>query len=1044
MIKTYIKRKGTFCFPRLSFLGFILFSLFTGKLIAQETQVTGTVTAVDSGIPLAGVTVMEVNNPGNGVATDFDGNYQINVSGPNAQLSFTYIGFESQTVLVNGRAVIDIVMQEDLSQLEEVVVVGYGEQKKINLTGSVQTTNFEGPVNTPVTNSGQLLYGEFSGIQITQGNGLPGNDASDIVIRGVGTFGSTNPLIVIDGIQYEGLAQFNNLAPSDIQSISVLKDASASAIYGARGANGVIVVTTKKGKSGKMQLTVNSYTGFQEATVVPEYLNAVDYARLRNERDINLNGEDAPLRYTEQDIQQIIDGSNPDQFANTKWSDVLLQRAPIQNHYIGFSGGSEKTTYKASLNYLNQEAIVKGKFENERFTLGLNLNSDIKDWLTLSNVLTSYWEIFKGPQGGAGAITGAGGIINQFQRSSPTVPVYYSNGEYGIVDGAWQRTNFSYPIDNGLLRGQLGDYSADRINISDRLGLQFNITEGLSFETSGSLVLFFANISNYSPRFTERDYDGELVGENLTNSLFNSTNFNYRLLNENILRYTKTLNELHNFDFLVGHSVIYDRNDGFNGSLEGFPSDEIQEFNGGGVLNPTVSGGANEETLQSFFGRINYNYDSKYLLEFNVRRDGSSKFGPNNRYGTFPSASAGWVLSREAFLDNVDWLSLFKLRGSWGQSGNDRIGNYIYEQTYNSGLDYVLGNDQTVGAVALTSLANRSITWETIEQYDIGVDLAFFKNKLSLTGDYYKRMSTDILYGNFPIPSTIGVTNLAAQNAASMKNSGLEFSANYRNKIGKLNFNVGGNVSKFLNNEVTGLGENGAETIGGINIIRIGEPFRSYFGYKTVGIFQTQEEVEDAPVQFGNQNTAPGDLRYEDISGPDGTPDGVIDANDRQIIGNPYPEWVYNLNARMNFAGVDLSVLFQGVSNIDRYLNSNGQLPMEDNRNNTLSYWINRWTPENPSMVLPRLGGQNNTVTSDFYIQDASYLRLKNLELGYTVPQVTTGKFGIDRLRAYVAGQNLVTWTDLQNFDPERARGGNTERFTPLYKIYSLGINLQF
>ena len=1016
--------------------------MFSFKLAAQETQITGTINSSE-GIPLAGVTVMEVNNPNNGTATNFDGEYGITVSGPNAQLTFTYIGFESQTVEVDGRTTINIELEEDLSQLEEVVVVGYGEQKKVNLTGAVQTASFEGPVNVPVTNSGQLLYGEFSGVQVTQGNGLPGSDASDIVIRGVGTFGSTNPLVVIDGVQYEGLTQFNNLAPSDIQSISVLKDASASAIYGARGANGVIVVTTKKGKSGQMQVSINSYTGFQEATVVPEYLNAVDYARLRNERDINDGGPDAPLRYTEEDIQQIIDGSNPDQFTNTVWSDVLLRQAPIQNHYVAFSGGSEKTTYKVSLGFLDQEAIVKGKFENERYTLGLNINSDIKEWLTVSNVLNSYWEIFEGPSGGAGAITGETGIINQFQRSSPTVPVFYSNGEYGIVDGAWQRTNASFPIDNGLRTGQLGDYKADRVNISDRLALQLKLAEGLSFETSGSLILFFANISNYSPRFTERDYDGEVVGEFLTNTLFNSANFNYRLLNENILRYSKTFNDKHNFDILAGHSVIYDRNDGFSGSLEGFPSDEIQEFNGGGVLNPSVSGGANEETLQSFFGRINYNYDSKYLLEVNVRRDGSSKFGPNKRYGTFPSASAGWVVSREAFLKDVDWLTLFKIRTSWGESGNDRIGNYIYEQTYNSGLDYVLGNDQTVGAVALTSLANRNITWETIEQFDLGVDLALFKNKLSITADYFKRNSTDILYGNFPIPSTIGVTNLAAQNAASMENSGLEFSANYRNKIGKVNFSIGGNFSKYLKNEVTGLGENGAETIDGDNIIRIGEPFRAYFGYRTVGVFQTQEEVENAPVQFGNQNTAPGDLRYDDISGPDGTPDGVIDANDRQVIGNPYPEWVYNVNARMGIAGVDLSILFQGVSNIDRYLDSNGQLPMQDQRNNALSYWINRWTPENPSTELPRLGGQNNSITSDFYIQDASYLRLKNVELGYTLPRGFTRDFGINTLRAYVAGQNLVTWTDFENFDPERARGGSA-RLTPLYKIYSLGINLQF
>jgi TonB-linked SusC/RagA family outer membrane protein len=515
-------------------------------------------------------------------------------------------------------------------------------------------------------------------------------------------------------------------------------------------------------------------------------------------------------------------------------------------------------------------------------------------------------------------------------------------------------------------------------------------------------------------------------------------------MNENILRYSFSLDNTHNFNVMLGHSVIYDKVDGFSGSLQGFPSDAIQEFNGGGVVNPSVSGGASEEAWQSFFGRVNYNYMEKYLFEANVRRDGSSKFGPANRYGTFPSFSAGWNIAREEFLSGSEVISELKIRGSWGISGNDRIGNYIFEQSYNTGLDYQLGQDVIVPAVALTSIANQLITWETIEQFNLGVDASFFNNKLSLTADYFKRISSDILYTNFPIPNTIGVTNLAAQNAAGMINKGLEMALTYRERIGKLTMSLSGNVTKMADNEVTDLGPGGEETITGTNIIRIGAPFNSYYGYKVLGVFQSVEEVTNAPKQFGNNRTAPGDLKYADLSGPNGEPDGVVNAFDRTIIGNPFPKWIIGINANFQFSGFDLNMVFQGVNGIDRLMNGNGQTPMEGDRNNALDYWINRWTPANPSTVYPRLGGVNNAVISDFYIQDMSYLRMRTLELGYTIPSGFSKKALLNKARVFISGQNLLTFTKVKNFDPERQRGGNTDQTTPLYKVISAGINLKF
>ncbi len=431
-------------------------------------------------------------------------------------------------------------------------------------------------------------------------------------------------------------------------------------------------------------------------------------------------------------------------------------------------------------------------------------------------------------------------------------------------------------------------------------------------------------------------------------------------------------------------------------------------------------------------------------VEFNIRRDGSSKFGPENRYGTFPSFSTGWNIHRESFMSGIPMITALKLRGSWGLSGNDRIGNYIYEQTYNTGLDYHIGTSTIIPAVALTSLANPTITWEKVEQYNIGMDLAILKNKVFFTADAFNRKSSDILYTNFPIPNSIGVTNLAAQNAAGMINKGVEISVNYRENFKNFKFEVGGNVTKMADNQVTDLGPGGEETIGGNTIIRIGQPFNAYFGYKVDGIFQTAEEVASAPKQFGSNLTKPGDIRFADVSGPQGVPDGIIDANDRVVIGNPFPRWIYNANANLSYQGVDLSFVLQGIGKIDRIMNSNGQLPMVDDRNNSLAYWIDRWTPENPSTTLPRLGGVNNNVVSDFYIEDMSYLRLRNLEVGYTMPVNLSKKALMKRARFFVSGQNMLTFTKVKNFDPERQRGAGTDQNVPLYKVFTAGINLKF
>lgn len=1029
---------------------FVLSALFFSNTSKAQTKppndivVKGKVSSDKDNQPLVGVTVQVSTKKGVKAVTDANGMYQIKVPRDTKLLSFSYVGYTPvETILLN-RTQVNITLTAIVSDLDEVVIVGYGTQKKINQTGSTETVKFDDAVNETVTNSAQLMYGKFSGVLVTQSSGLPGADDSQIQIRGVGTFNSTNPLIVIDNIQYDDMVAFNNLSPSDIESISVLKDASASSIYGARGANGVVVVTTKQGKKGTMSMIYNAYAGIQEATVVAKYLNAYDYATLINEREVNVNGAGAALRYSAANLQAIQDGSKPDEYANTNWANEILRSAPIQNHYLSFSGGNDKTTYRASLSYIDQEAIVRGKFQNKRYTLGLNLNTRVKEWLTVSNVTNAFWSVFRGPNNGAAAITGETGIVNQFQRSAPTVPVYYSNGQFGIADGSRLNIlNPSFQINNPLFTGQNGSNINNTINFSNRFGVKANIAKNLSFETSGSVNLIFTNTSNTNPKVDLFDHLGNLVIQSNANSLSKSSLFRYNLLNENILRYNKKIKKDHELSVLLGHSLIYQKSDNFTGSLSGFPSNNPQVFDAGGTLLPNVGGTGFEVALQSFFSRFNYSYKSKYLFEFNIRRDGSSRFGPNNLYGNFPSASAGWRMTNEKFIKEIKWISELKLRASWGITGNDNIGNYLYQPTLNTSVFYSIGTTDA-GGVAITTYPNADIRWEKTKQFDFGFDAGLFRNKLTVTADYFKRSSYDILYRNFPIPSSIGFSNIPALNSATMVNEGIELSLNYKNKIGKVNYNIGASVSWFADNKVISLGnEVNIPTIGTSTITNVGLPFGAYYGYKVAGVFQTAAEVAAAPVQLGSPLTAPGDFRYVDVSGPGGKPDGVIDPNDRAVIGNPYPKYTYNITGGLNYKTIDFKFVFNGVERVDRFLVANGQYPMAGDRNNALAYWINRWTPTNPSTKYARVGGVNTTLPSDFYVQDCSYLRLRNIEIGYNFSPKVLRKAGLNTLRLYISGQNILTFTKFKNFDPERQAASNTDQLAPLYKIYSFGLNVK-
>lgn len=1022
---------------RFTTIGMFMFLwFFTSVTYGQERTISGTVFEKQNAT-LPGVAI-RIKGTSTGAITDSNGKFSLKVSKNTDVLEFSYIGFISKEIQVGTQNTIEVFLEEDLKKLDEVIVVGYAEQKKINLTGAVSSIEIDDAVNQPVTNTSQLLYGGISGVNVSQTSGLPGSDASNITIRGIGSFGNTSPLIVIDGIQYDDMATFNNLAPSDIANISVLKDASASAIYGARGANGVIIVTTKGGKKDTFKVNYNNAFSMQEATVVPEYLDAFNYATLMNEKFENEAPGGDP-RYLPEQMEKIKNQSHPDQFSNTNWAKEMLKPAPMQNHYLSLSGGNDKTKFRVSLGYLTQDAIIDSKYKVDRYNFGVNLNSKVKEWMDISLVSNMYWKSTKGPTEQFGGITET---FYQAQRYMPTIPIKFSNGNWAFSDAAYTNVNFSRASapKNPLYMGVLGDYKRDHINFNNRFAVNFKIIKGLEFEPSFAANINSNRVSDFLPTYENRDYEGTLVAPPSINKLIETSFLNYRLMNENVLKYRKSWDSGHNLSVLGGYSATYYRNDFTNGGLSNFPSDIIHEFNGGGVSNPYVEGGAAEVAWVSWFGRVNYNYKDKYMFEANMRKDASSKFGPGNRSGYFPSMSAGWVLSEESFMADLDKVSMLKLRGSWGLSGNDRIGNYIWAQTYNAGLDYVLGNNAVVGGVGITSLANPNITWETTNQYDIGLDLYMFNNQLSFVADYFSRRSSDILYNNFPVPGTIGISTLASRNSAEMINNGLELGLAYRKASEAFSWGVNANVTYFLKNEVVSLGEGSQETISYGTIIREGVPFKAYYGYVMDGIFQSEEEIANAPVQFGGNTTAPGDIRYKDINN-----DGVIDQDDREVIGNPNPEWIFNFGGNFAYKGFDVNILFQGVANVDRIIKSNGAEPLTNERANALKYWENRWTPENPSTTLPRLGGGfNNEEISSFYIEDVSYLRLKNIELGYTIPKALTEKIKVEKFRIFAGGQNLLTFTQLDNFDPEGAAGLSSDRNLPLYKVYTAGLNLTF
>lgn len=1006
----------------------LLFIFFFAStiVVAQERSVTGTVTADDGTGPLPGVNIL-VKGTTQGTVTDIQGRYTINVPGPEATLVFSSVGFQTREVEVESRSTIDLELSADLQSLQEVVVVGYGEMQRENLTGSVETLDGNEIAQQPIMQTSQALQGKMAGVTVIPNSSQPGADNATIRIRGTGTLGNSNPLVLIDGVP----GDMNGLDPKDIASMSVLKDAAAASIYGSRAANGVILITTKRGESGDFRVNYSGYAGWQQPTNFPEYLGGFEYMTYNNLARENL-GQD-PL-YSQQFINdwQSNYQTNPDQYPNTDWiNEVFTENGFQQHHHLSLSGGNEVARVVGSVSYMDQNGNVPG-FNFQRYQARLNTDLTVTDKIGFNFDLNIRRSIREQPAGNLDD------VIRQAYRIPPIFAARYSDGSWGP---GWNGKN---PV----AIANVGGFDEDQFNyFRGILKAIYKPIEGMEVS-----VMYAPEYTDDFGRDFTRNYEvfnfqtGDL--EYVFPGRNSLSQYNRRALTNNvnaITTYEKQIND-HFFKGLLGYELITYRFDQFSAFRDEFPLQDYPQLNVGSRGNMQNGGNAEEWGLQSYFVRLNYDYKGRYLLEANIRRDGSSRFAEGNKYGVFPAFSAGWRVSEEPFMSGVNFISNLKLRASWGQLGNQNIGTYPFASVISLGNDFLFGGVPQNGA-AQTDLANKDISWETTETTNFGLDLGLFANRFTMSAEYYIRNTSDILL-QLPIPVTIGL-NAPFQNAGVVRNEGWDLALGWNDNAGDFDYSINFNISD-VNNEVINLVGTGPY-INGFNLIREGDPINSIYGYQSIGYFQTEEEVDNAPRQFGA--LAPGDIRYANMLTEDSDGDGVADeadevinSEDRVVIGNPFPRLTYGLNMSVGYKGFDLSVFAQGVGERDIFLRGDAVWAFQ-NAGKIQEWHLDYWTPENPDAAHPRLvatTNHNNYETSDFWVWSASYLRMRNLTFGYTFPSTLLEDKFVDNLRVYFSGQNLFTIDNMpQGIDPETPNG-SVGAVYPLTAVYTFGVNIGF
>lgn len=1014
---------------RFKVLSLLLWSCFVFSTMAVRASVLQSnqynvsgIVKDDMGDLIIGASVIEKGTT-NGTTTDLNGNFNLSVKA-NATVVISFIGYASQEYVINkNNMILNVILKEESELIDEVVVVGYGVQKKENLTGSVASLNFKDVSSMPVANTANMLQGRLPGVMLTGNGAQAGHDDPEIRVRGIGTLNNNNPMVLIDGVEAT-VSQISQLPSGDIANVSVLKDAASASIYGVRAANGVILITTKRGEEQKPTISYSGNMAIQQATILPDYVNSYEWARMYNECHPG-------SAYTPQMLQKLQDGSDPDHFANTNWVDMMFRTAPMHQHHLSVNGGSKDVHYMISAQYFNQEGILR-RTANQRINFRSNLDATlgiVKLGLNLSGSRQRIDE----PNT---SVTGEGLMRYLTWFTRPTVPARYSNGHYGYVDG---NPSISQSVaKNPLYALNNGHKDNYHYRFDGNFFGEIDIIKGLKFRTGLAYKFNMNDVTTFNPRDLAR-YNAE--GEEIAPAGTRNTLIDYHYLetsytNENILTYNKNIG-LHEFRVLLGHSLQSTRWDKNNSRKQGFPTDNIFEMDGGSE-NDNVSGSAEKNTLQSFFGRINYNYGERYLIEMNLRRDGSSRMPKKNRYANFPSFSGAWLISNESFMQNVEFINSLKIRASWGKLGNQEIGNYAYSETLSSQGGYYFGDKKYVG-MKVSKIANENIKWETTTITDLGFDASFFRGKVNVVVDWFEKNTSDILL-RLPMPNIfLGALEAPYQNAGKVRNRGWELSTNYYDQKGEFTWQAGFSISG-IKNEILEMG--GVEYISNNTINREGEAVGSYYGLKAVGIYRTEEDLNrvNANGQLIKQNgqlPQLGDIMYEDYDN-----NGDITEKDRQIIGNPFPKLQYSFNLGFSWKNLDVTTFWQGIAGLKRF---NWDETTISNGGNKTSRWLNRWSVDNPNGSMPRMGGEINNRYSSFWLTKGDYLRLKNIEIGYNFQKSAwLTKVGVQSLRVYVSGTNLLTFTPLDDYDPEKQSTDMRNDVHPNTKTYSFGVNVKF